>query len=343
MKTTKYLLYFLVIIITACQSNENNTTKIIKEVYQTDRNESDDVDSPAFWQGKNGENWLISTAKASHLLIVDDASTGKNIMRFGSQGNKIGEFQRPNGISVVDDYLFVVERDNRRVQVLSLPALKPIGTFGDFLLQKPYGIFISKNENSYSVFVTDNYEFEKDIVPEDSLLDKRVLHFTVIINDFNISSIFEKYIGDIKGKGILRIVESIYGDKYNSNLLIAEEDTLNSSVKVYNMKGIFTGKSFGENIFKGQVEGITLFEDGNEKGFWIITDQSYNNNAFHVFERKSFEHLGSIKGEKTNNTDGIWLTQRTFGNFSKGAFFAVHNDGNVSAFNLEEILTFIKY
>jgi len=326
--------------ITGCSGEQTKEkVSVIKEVYQTLRNENDNIDSPAFWQGKNGENWLIATAKTANQLIIDDAATGINIKRFGSEGKELGSFLRPNGISVVDDYLFVVERDNHRVQVLSLPNLKPIGTFGDSLLIKPYGIFAAKNESGYSIFITDNYEYEKDKIPADSLLGKRVLKFSVMLNSEEIlSSVFQKYIGDTKGKGVLRIVESVYGDPKNNVLLVAEEDTVNSSIKIYDMKGIFTGKTFGKEIFKGQVEGITLYEDENENGFWIITDQSYDENVFHIFDRKTFKHIGAFKGENTINTDGIWLTQKSFSNFKKGAFFAVNNDGNVSAFNLEEIL-----
>jgi 3-phytase len=142
--------------------------------------------------------------------------------------------------------------------------------------------------------------------------------------------------GDTTQAGALSIVESIYGDPKNDILLLAEEDTTQSSVKIYNLSGNFTGKSFGMGIFHYQVEGITLVKDG-EEGYWIITDQSHQDNRFHIFTRNEFKHRGSFSGPNTTNTDGVWMTQKSFGPFEQGAFYAIHNDGNVSAFDWNQI------
>lgn len=316
--------------------DSTSTVQILNEKYQTERNENDNVDSPAFWKGKNGEAWLISTAKSTDLLIVDDAVSGKNIMRIGSKGTGLGKFKRPNGIAVIDSFLFVVERDNHRVQVLTLPSFRSIGTFGDSLLLKPYGIFVSKEETGYNVFITDNYEFAKDIIPPDSLLGKRVHKYFVNVSNNSLKVKLLRYFGETKGTGVLRIVESIYGDTQKNIVLIAEEDTSRSEIKIYDMEGRFLDSTFGKGVFKGQIEGIALYEE-NDNGFWIITDQSHYENIFHIFERTTFRHLCAFKGAETTNTDGIWLTKQSFGNFVEGALFAVHNDGNVSAFDLAEI------
>ena len=335
------LTFSIFILFEAC-GDKTTSPVIIKEVYQTLRNEDDNVDSPAFWEGIDGENCIISTAKSANVLIVDDAGTGKNIKRIGSKGETLGQLSRPNGISVADDFVFVVERDNHRVQVFNLPEFESLGTFGDSLLIKPYGIFVYKtNENNYSVFVTDNYENGNDIVPPDNELNKRVQKYLVNIKNAKMKVSFEKYFGETSGNGILRIVESIYGDTANNVLLIAEEDTSRSSVKVYNLNGNYSGKDFGSDIFKGQVEGISLYDDGKGGGFWIITDQSKKHNLFNIFDRKTFKYLASFMGPNTFNTDGIWITNKSFGNFSKGAFFAVNNDGNVSAFDLKEIINLL--
>ena len=47
---------------------------------------------------------------------------------------------------------------------------------------------------------------------------------------------------------------------------------------------------------------------------------------------------GAFSGAVTANTDGVALTGRSFGPFSRGAFYAVHDDGNVAAFDLAEIV-----
>src|SRR5690554_3172789 len=104
----------------SCSHDKNDIVKetvVINERYQTDRDTSDNIDSPSFWKGGGGENWIISTAKSTDVLIVDDAATGKNIERIGGEGIKLGKLDRPNGIFVIDNLVAVVERDNRRVQI----------------------------------------------------------------------------------------------------------------------------------------------------------------------------------------------------------------------------------
>lgn len=64
-----------------------------------------------------------------------------------------------------------------------------------------------------------------------------------------------------------------------------------------------------------------------------MTDQQEDNkNKFEVFKRKTMEHVGTFEGMITRNTDGVWLTQKKFGTFEKGAFYTVHDDGNVTTF-----------
>ena len=101
------------------------------------------------WTAPDGSVWLIATAKATDKLAVYDGDTGLTRMATGGSGAKPGEFRRPNGIFVADDLVFVVERDNRRVQVLALPSLQPLGHFGEAQLQAPYGLWVEKTADGY--------------------------------------------------------------------------------------------------------------------------------------------------------------------------------------------------
>jgi 3-phytase len=56
-----------------------------------------------------------------------------------------------------------------------------------------------------------------------------------------------------------------------------------------------------------------------------------------VFGRRTLAHRGSFRGPTVRNTDGVALTQTSFGPFSAGAFYAVHDDGNVAAFSWSAI------
>lgn len=316
----------------------------VSEVFFTSRNLEENVDTPAYWSGSAGERWLISTTKATHSLLVEDAANGAFIKRVGGLGPQLGQFNRPNGVFVIDDVVFVVERDNRRVQALALPAFSPLGTFGEELLTNPYGLYVRAVESEvYELYVSDNYEIADESVPPVHQLGERIAIFEVVVegvSEGTMDAEFSRYLGETSGEGAIRIAESINGDPVNGNLLIAEEDTDHptAGVKVYDFQGRFTGQILGRGQFKGQAEGIALVVDGERDGYWICADQGMRENWFHVFDRVSLSFLGAFRGQYTLNTDGVWFTSDAVSpRFPEGVFYAVHNDGNVAAFDWGEV------
>jgi 3-phytase len=307
----------------------------VAEAWLTERDERDNVDSVAVWAGE-GRQWLLATAKESHVLIVYDAATGEALDRIGGAGNAAGRFLRPNGISVVDDRVWVVERDNHRVQVLSLPDFEPLATFGAERLEKPYGLWVMPTPEGYRVFVTDAYEMPDESVPPDDQLDER-LHVFEVRLDGGMRASYGGALGPTEGEGVLKKVESIYGDPAHDRLLVADELAAELDVKLFDLQGRFTGETLGEGILRYEPEGIALARCPDQRGYWIVTDQDEQANRFLVFDRVSLDYLGAFTGETTRNTDGVWLHQSRLPGFDAGAFYAVHNDGNVAAFDLGAI------
>jgi 3-phytase len=316
----------------------------LEEAWHTTRDTLDNIDSPAVWHGPDGQHWLLSTAKTTDVLVVNDAATGKELRRVGGAGTAPGKLERPNGIAIVDDLAFVVERDNHRVQVFRLPSFEPLGTFGDSLLRKPYGIAVhpAGEPGSYVAYVTDNYEIVEDSVPPDSLLGERVRQYRVAAGADAVTAELRGTFGDTAGPGVLKVVESIAADVPNNRLLIAEELETGSHIKVYTLDGKFSGQLIDAGLFPNQAEGIILYACGDTAGYWITTDQGMEANTFHVFDRQTLAHVGSFRGNQTLNTDGIALTQHGFAEFPSGAFYAVHNDGNVAAFSWAAIADALK-
>lgn len=311
---------------------------VIEEAFFTPRDTLENVDSPAVWHGAEGQHWLLATAKEGDVLRVSDAATGELVRRVGGEGTGAGQLDRPNGVFVVDDLTFVVERNNRRLQVFGLPDFRPLGTFGAAELRRPYGLWIeSDGDSAYTVWVTDDYEQAEDVVPPDSLLDRRVHEFRVSLRGDSLAAEHVRAFGETTGEGILHVVESIAADPENGRLLIAEEEEGASDIKVYSLEGRFSGTVIPTRYFPHQAEGIVLYRCGGGEGYWIATDQGEGVNTFHVFDRRTLEHVGSFRGRTVKNTDGIALTQRSFGDFPSGAFYAVHDDGNVAAFSWAEI------
>src|SRR5690606_4279744 len=239
----------------------------------------------------------------------------------GERGEGDGQFKRPNGVFVIDDVLLVVERDNRRVQGFALPSLEPLGHFGTDELVKPYGLWGDKADGGYQLYVTDAYMAGEDAEGEDILppfeeLDERVKRYSFTVDGADIQGELAGAFGDTGEAGALRVVESLWGDPANNRLLVAEEDeTYANEFKIYDLEGDFSG-------------------DG---GWWVTTEQAKDVTTFHLFERDSLEHAGAFRGEMVANTDGIWLHQEPTRNFPQGAFYAVHDDQGMVAFDWRDI------
>jgi 3-phytase len=321
----------------AAQPVDDGAT-VIMEAFHTATDSLLNIDSPAVWHGPNGEHWLLSTAKEGDVIRVDDATTGTFIRDLGGPGTEPGRLERPNGIAVLDDILWVVERDNRRVQLFTLPGFRSVVTFGSDELLLPYGIAVRPDSGrSYTAWITDSYEVVEDQVPPDSALGRRIHEFRVTIGTNGARAERVRAFGETGGPGVLRVVESIAVDPAHDRLMIAEELEGESLIKVYDTGGRFTDRTMGPTSFPNQAEGIVLYACGEEAGYWIATDQGTQTNTFHVFDRVTLEPLGSFRGARVFNTDGIALTQHSMPGFPAGAFYAVHDDSGVVAFSWQNI------
>ena len=142
--------------------------------------------------------------------------------------------------------------------------------------------------------------------------------------------------GDTSGPGVLSKVETIAVDPLTDRLLVAEELDTDLGIKLYSVDGTFTGEIGGAGLFRAEPEGIGLYACG-DAGYWVMTDLFSEATWFRVFGRSSFESLGAFKGEVTAHTDGAWLSQVATETFPEGAFFAVHDDQSVTAFDWRQV------
>ncbi len=317
----------------------------ISEAFVTALTPDDNIDSPAAWRAPDGRTWLFATAKEGKGLVVYDGDTGATLRSVGTQGDAPGQFDRANGVFVQDDLLFVVERDNRRVQVLALPSLETLGTFGESELAKPYGLWLrpAGADGAYEVFVTDAYMAGEDaageeIVPPLAQLDHRVRRYRVSIANGKLQAQPGAAFGDTTQAGAIRIPESIWGDPANDRLLIAEEDlAAGTALRDYAIDGRFRGRTVGLGLFEAQAEGIALWQCADGSGYWIATDQFKDRSLFHVFDRRTLAHAGAFAGQLVGNTDGVWLHQAPTARFPAGVFYAVHDDQAVGAFDWRDV------
>lgn len=299
----------------------------------------DELDSVAVWPTEDGGVWLIASAKSSHRLAVYDGDTGQRVRTFGEPGQGRGQFGRPNGIAVFGDTLFVVERDNHRVQVFELPDFIPRGSFGEDQLQVPYGLWLHETgPGELEVLVTDSFmaDFENRVLPPMSLLDQRVKRFRLSLEDDALQADYLGAFGDTGENGALRMVESIAGDPVHDRLLIADEDRrVGSTLRDYLLNGSYRGRSLP--AFDADAEGVTLWACSFEDGYWVAVDQ-VKPTLFRLFDRATLEGRGIFSGEQVANTDGAAIHASPTQRFPAGALFALHNDQSLAAFDLRDVV-----
>ncbi len=302
----------------------------------------DELDSLATWATDDGRTWVIATGKSSHRLAVYDGDSGERLREVGSEGSAPGQFFRPNGIAVYGDAVFVVERDNHRVQVLSLPDFTPVGTFGEKELRSPYGIWLQEAEpGELSVYITDSFQYGKrfDELPPFTELDQRVRRYRVQFDQAGrLMANYAGAFGDTREDFALRMVESIAGDPANDRMLIADEDRRHlSTLREYTFSGKYTGRSLPQDSFGAEAEGVALWSCPDGGGYWIAVDQLAPLTIFHLFDRITLQPRGSFQGQVTAHTDGVSLHAAATPSFPGGVLFAVHDDKAVTAFDLREV------
>lgn len=318
----------------------------IEERYITALEPEANIDSVAVAPGDPA--LLFATAKATDVIKVYNASSGVEINELGGSGQSSDHYLRPNGVAVADDLLVIVERDNRRVNIRSVEDFRVLATFGEEELRNPYGLWVQPlADNEYRIYVTDAYEMPDESIPPNEELDERVKSFRITVDRTEAGAAasvlgrFEKSFGETTSPGALRVVESIFGDPVHDRLLIAEEDespATGLAIKVYDLAGNFAGQQIGKGVFKAQAEGIALYACDDGSGYWLSTDQADDRTVYHVFDRETLQHAGAFMGKTTANTDGVWLAAEGVPGFASGAFFAVHDDQAVSAFDWGEIV-----
>ncbi len=313
--------------------------KRVPEVFRTaPLTEGKDVDSLAFWAGPEGPPWLLATQKDESYILVLNATTGELLNRVGGLGDELGQFNRPNGIAVIDDLVLVVERDADRVQVLRLPEFEPLGTFGEDLLQFPYGVAVDRPGEWYEVYVTDSYDSFEGEPPTPEVAQNRVRQYRFRPTKAGLEVEFVRSFGDPAGDGALHRVESMAIDRPQGRLYVADE--LRMNLKAYSLDGEFLGVTFGDGWHYYEPEGVVLLSCGPEEqmeGYIIAADQTQPT-RFLVWDRRSLAPRGGFTGEPAIDiTDGVTFVPTNHESEAAGMVYATHHDVQVVAYRWADI------
>lgn len=311
------------------------TATAIPHDFETPAIEDVELDSLAVWPGETTGPLLFITGKKSDSIHLANAVTGELLGTVGSNGLGPGDLRRPNGIAVLDNLLFVVERDNRRIQVFSLPDFETVAIIGRGLLHRPYGIAACRIGEGIEMFVTDDYQATDDN-GEGRALDRRVKHFRMVLGHDDVSTTLVRSFGDTSGPGILTAVESVEVDPERRLVFLCDEFA--KEIKVYDFDGSFTGRVIGSGIIENDPEGIVFFTMG-DRPLLLLSDQGIRATLFRIFDTETGQQAAEFVGSrKTANTDGIALDLTPQPGFPRGLFYAVDDDTRVHAYSWERIL-----
>lgn len=209
-----------------------------------------------------GNNINISCKNTNGIVSYDN--NGNFLKKIGKKGFNYNEFNKPKGIKQINDYLFVLEKNNKRCQIIDLKSNKSISFFGFKKLKNPYDID--------GIFFKDQ--------------------FIIFISDLNLSSIlkFNIKFGD---QGIERISSDIFLElpdlKLTSILVDAPLDRIliidesNNLIRVFSLNGIFIKKL---NNFEDEIISLTKSKDK-----YLIAENNKDTSFIHVFdENLEYEH-----------------------------------------------------
>jgi len=102
-----------------------------------------------------GDSGCIWVTDCYQSKIKKYDGRGNYISTIGKHGNKAGEFNQPTGIVIKDNYIYVADHLNNRVQVFNKAGVF-VRQFGANILKQPTGIAIWQNEDSYLIYVSDS-------------------------------------------------------------------------------------------------------------------------------------------------------------------------------------------
>ncbi len=330
-------------ILNACNSYPPVSENALKPLVITEPVKFD-TDDPAIW---------IHPDDASKSLILGtDKEQGGGLYVYGLDGkiiqNKIVKgLHRPNNVDVeygmklgdtLVDIAVVTERNNETIRIFSLPDLQPLDKGGIEIFigeekRGPMGVALYKNPSDNSLYVI--------VGRKEGPLEGYLWQYH--LSDAGDSSVaitevrrFGKYSGKKEIEAIA--VDDELGFVYYS-------DEMHGIRKYYADPALGNEELafFGENDFTRDMEGISIYDSGNGKGYILVSDQQKN--AFNIYPRegtKSSPHdhkrMKSIDVSAIES-DGSEVTSVSMGpRFPQGLFVVMSTDKTFHYYDWRDVM-----
>jgi len=331
----------------SCGGKQDTVTDRVKPIIVTEP-VIYDTDDPAIWvnQEDPSKSLIIGTDKnVDGALYVFDLE-GKIV-----QDKVVRGLQRPNNVDLAQgvvigndtmDIAVTGERLTHNLRIFSLPDMKAIDGGGipmfegetEPMYRDLMGVSMYKRPSDNAAFVI--------IGRKTGPTDGTYLWQYRLGADENggITATLARKFGQYSG---LNEIESIAVDHELGYIYYSDESV---GVRKYYADPSMGNEElalFGTGVFKEDNEGISIYDNGNGKGFILVSDQQAN--AFQIFARE-----GSIDNPhqhdliktvyvSTNESDGSEISNVNFNStFSKGIFVAMSDNKTFQYYRVEDIL-----
>lgn len=196
---------------------------------------------------------------------------GTEKMRIGEPGSGNGQMNKPWGLALVEDMLYVVDRGNRRILMFSISG-ESLGMFGGADLIDPMGIC---SDNRGNVFVTDGERYRVQVFGIDGV-HKQVINCNTYPYDVAIDNVGHVHITYYNNKTVQTIT---YVD-YSPKPVAATPSKVSLSTKLTSaVNDILTGPNHPSKLKKKQ----SLKSPKSIPGTPSENVIQYNNSCVQVF------------------------------------------------------------
>jgi 3-phytase len=289
----------------------------VKAAFETPvmASEGDSADDPAIYIGKNGNGFIAATDKQAGLYIYNLDGTKRDYQPIGTVNN----VDLREGFSYQGkDYVLLVMSNDEINAVMTLlydPKTDSFITPGNSTLftgsLSPYGICLGRSVNdTFHVGITTKAGiYEQHIISADTgkMEARKVREFSTGTK-----------------------TEGCAFDDRTRKLYIAEE-----AGGLYRYPASPSGKDeqiiiarAGDYGTQADLEGVSVYEDGADGGYVLVSSQG--NNSYAVFSLPDHKFAGRFSVEDgvvdgTSTTDGLDVVSTPSAQFPKG-FLAVQDD-----------------
>ncbi|OWR15086.1 phytase [Chryseobacterium sp. VAUSW3] len=285
-----------------------------------------DTDDPAIW---------INPQDASQSLIIGtDKETEGGLFVFDLNGkivNKVPGLKRPNNVDVEYGFNFqgkkidiavTTERQQNKIRIYEVPSMEEIGAISVFegeTDRDPMGISIYKNPHTEEIFAIVGRKFG----PSGTYL----WQYKLSENNGKVAGEVVRKFGNFSGK---KEIESIAVDDELGFIYYSDEGFGVRKYYADPAKGNQELALFGQKDFKEDVEGISIYDTGNGKGYILISNQQAD--TFNVYRREgnngnANQHYRIAEiPVSTKESDGSEVVNVNLGpKFPNGVFVAMTN------------------